>query len=95
MRARRRVVTVTSTGPKRQPTVRKIKSAIVPAPPKPRAADGGTPPAGPGAPSTSPARYDDPGPGPDPGVDLSVDLGRGLRLANPILVASGTFGYGV
>ena len=32
------------------------------------------------------------------GVDLSVDLapGRGgLRLANPILVASGTFGYGV
>jgi dihydroorotate dehydrogenase (NAD+) catalytic subunit len=30
---------------------------------------------------------------PDP--DLSVDLGRGLVLANPILVASGTFGYGV
>ena len=28
-------------------------------------------------------------------VDLSVDLGRGLRLDNPILVASGTFGYGV
>jgi dihydroorotate dehydrogenase (NAD+) catalytic subunit len=28
-------------------------------------------------------------------VDLSVDLGRGLVLANPILVASGTFGYGV
>ncbi len=28
-------------------------------------------------------------------VDLSVDLGRGLRLANPVLVASGTFGYGV
>jgi dihydroorotate dehydrogenase (NAD+) catalytic subunit len=27
--------------------------------------------------------------------DLSVDLGRGLVLANPILVASGTFGYGV
>ena len=25
-------------------------------------------------------------------VDLAVDLGR-LRLANPILVASGTFGY--
>jgi dihydroorotate dehydrogenase (NAD+) catalytic subunit len=31
----------------------------------------------------------------DKAVDLSVDLGRGLRLANPILVASGTFGYGV
>jgi dihydroorotate dehydrogenase (NAD+) catalytic subunit len=28
-------------------------------------------------------------------VDMSVDLGRGLVLANPILVASGTFGYGV
>jgi dihydroorotate dehydrogenase (NAD+) catalytic subunit len=28
-------------------------------------------------------------------VDLSVDLGRGLVLANPIIVASGTFGYGV
>ena len=30
-----------------------------------------------------------------PDVDLSVDLGRGLRLANPVLVASGTFGYGI
>ena len=29
------------------------------------------------------------------GVDLSVDLGRGLVLANPVLVASGTFGYGI
>lgn len=28
-------------------------------------------------------------------VDLSVDLGRGLILPNPIMVASGTFGYGV
>ena len=28
-------------------------------------------------------------------VDLAVDLGRGLVLPNPILVASGTFGYGV
>ena len=28
-------------------------------------------------------------------VDLSVDLGRGLVLANPVLVASGTFGYGI
>ena len=28
-------------------------------------------------------------------IDLSVDLGRGLVLANPIMVASGTFGYGV
>lgn len=27
-------------------------------------------------------------------VDLSVDLGRGLILRSPIMVASGTFGYG-
>jgi len=28
-------------------------------------------------------------------VDLTIDLGRGLILPNPILVASGTFGYGI
>src|SRR5438445_8665069 len=27
-------------------------------------------------------------------LELSVDLGRGLRLRSPVLVASGTFGYG-
>jgi len=27
-------------------------------------------------------------------LDLRVDLGRGLRLRSPVLVASGTFGYG-
>ena len=27
-------------------------------------------------------------------IDLSVDLGRGLTLRNPVMVASGTFGYG-
>ncbi|UCF87962.1 MAG: dihydroorotate dehydrogenase [bacterium] len=27
-------------------------------------------------------------------VDLSVDLGRGLLLPNPVMTASGTFGYG-
>jgi dihydroorotate dehydrogenase (NAD+) catalytic subunit len=27
-------------------------------------------------------------------VDLSVDLGRGLVLPNPVMTASGTFGYG-
>jgi dihydroorotate dehydrogenase (NAD+) catalytic subunit len=39
-----------------------------------------------------------PSPEPPPGparIDLSVDLGRGLWLENPILVASGTFGYGI
>ena len=33
--------------------------------------------------------------GVDLNVDLSVDLGRGLILRNPMMVASGTFGYGV
>src|SRR4029453_16448363 len=33
--------------------------------------------------------------GPAPAPDLSVDVGRGLVLESPILVASGTFGYGV
>ena len=33
--------------------------------------------------------------GPSGAIDLTVDLGRGLVLPNPILVASGTFGYGV
>jgi len=28
-------------------------------------------------------------------LDLAVDLGRGCRLANPVIAASGTFGYGV
>src|SRR5438309_7220099 len=32
--------------------------------------------------------------GSDMPVDLAVDLGRGLRLRSPVLVASGTFGYG-
>ena len=32
---------------------------------------------------------------PGTSVDLSVELAPGLRLANPILVASGTFGYGI
>ena len=27
-------------------------------------------------------------------LDLTVDLGRGLRLRSPVIVASGTFGYG-
>ncbi len=27
-------------------------------------------------------------------VDLSVNIGGGLTLANPVMTASGTFGYG-
>jgi len=32
---------------------------------------------------------------PEEGVDLEVDAARGLRLKNPVLTASGTFGQGV
>jgi dihydroorotate dehydrogenase (NAD+) catalytic subunit len=32
---------------------------------------------------------------PEHGVDLAVDAARGLRLKNPVLTASGTFGQGV
>jgi dihydroorotate dehydrogenase (NAD+) catalytic subunit len=93
---------------KRTPTVRKIKSAIVPvdrtkSPPagRPRIETGRAAVADLGAPTA-----------PRPSlaeretldrIDLSVDLAPargapehgGLRLANPILVASGTFGYGI
>ncbi len=110
MRARRRVVTaadVRASGkppkgadkPKRTPTVRVIKSAIVPidrSAARTRVESGPAAAAGLGAPSLARpsmaerAALDR--------VDLSVDLAPkhgGLRLANPILVASGTFGYGV
>jgi dihydroorotate dehydrogenase (NAD+) catalytic subunit len=70
---------------RRTPTVRTIRSAIIePRPsalPRFTAASSAS-----GAPAVRPAA---------PNVDLSVDLGRGLVLRNPILVASGTFGYGV
>ena len=32
---------------------------------------------------------------PETGVDLAVDVARGLRLKNPVMTASGTFGQGV
>ena len=99
MRARRRVVTSpdrATTRPQRTPTVRRTKSAIVSAgPPAPLA---------PRPTATRPTSRPD-GSHPDGrdrnrdrAVDLSVDLapGRGgFVLANPILVASGTFGYGI
>jgi len=122
MKAKRRVVTHgkapgsggTRPGgrPKRTPTVRTIRSAIVePKPARPAGPGGaagatGGAAAGPG--STSPivalgspaiAPVGAGGRGgtvaPDASVNLAVDLGRGLVLANPVLVASGTFGYGV
>jgi dihydroorotate dehydrogenase (NAD+) catalytic subunit len=103
MRAKRRVVTSGPGSGKRRPTVRRIKPAIAPVTRRPPPAtpvsgtaagmvrsgvdgvrsDGG----GRGAPEVLASTLAD--------VDLSVDLGRGLRLENPILVASGTFGYGI
>ena len=47
------------------------------------------------APAASRAAASAPNREPVVDVDLSVDLGRGLILKNPILVASGTFGYGI
>ncbi|TMC74365.1 MAG: hypothetical protein E6J13_02250, partial [Chloroflexi bacterium] len=32
---------------------------------------------------------------PEIGVDLEVEAARGLRLKNPVMTASGTFGQGV
>ena len=94
-----------SASTRRRPTVRRIKPAIAPArrrlaapldPPNPigktsvaagpsNGSNGSRPTAASAHPTMAP----------DAPVDLSVDLGRGLRLENPILVASGTFGYGV
>jgi len=94
------------TPAKRRPTVRRIKPAIVsgrrPVTARP-ATSGTTAPTAPG-PSRTPAtaRYESVPASESAatrvsgaGVDLSVDLGRGLVLENPVLVASGTFGYGV
>ncbi len=90
MKARRRVVTSTGNplSTRRTPTVRKFKSAIVPA---------RSGPAIQSRPASSPAGAASSVDGAlgGPAVDLSVDLGRGLILPNPILVASGTFGYGI
>jgi dihydroorotate dehydrogenase (NAD+) catalytic subunit len=102
VKAKRRVVTSASGErpglAKRRPTVRRIKPAIAPAvrrtsnAPPLRATNGSSsqsPAWATAAPASTAASI-----APDMEVDLSVDLGRGLVLANPILVASGTFGYG-
>jgi dihydroorotate dehydrogenase (NAD+) catalytic subunit len=98
VKAKRRVVTsgrggsgpATGAGStKRRPTVRRIKPAILPVARRPAAVATAHPAA-----ATFRSRAPEASP-PDAPVDLSVDLGRGLRLENPILVASGTFGYGV
>ncbi|NJD28445.1 MAG: dihydroorotate dehydrogenase [Chloroflexi bacterium] len=93
MKARRRVVTGSAASVKRRPTVRKIKPAIAPV--ARRASSSAS--AGSAATARSAASA---AARPEPSlpaapIDLAVDLGRGLVLGNPILVASGTFGYGI
>jgi dihydroorotate dehydrogenase (NAD+) catalytic subunit len=85
VKARKRVVTTRrQVAARRTPTVRRIKSAIVPAVKRPVPASSRSGDSHAGGAST-----------PDRSVDLTVDLGRGLVLANPIVAASGPFGYGV
>jgi dihydroorotate dehydrogenase (NAD+) catalytic subunit len=95
VKSKRRVVTNTvAPAPKRRPTVRRIKPAILPA--TRRAAPVPLPPMSPAAIAAVVARASaSPRLAADAPVDLSVDLGRGLVLDNPVLVASGTFGYGI
>jgi dihydroorotate dehydrogenase (NAD+) catalytic subunit len=94
VKPRRRVVPGVST--RRTPTVRRVKSAIRAVPPgaarpsiRPGAARTVPEPAGDGG-SAGPA-LDAIGGRP---VSLAVDLGGGLVLANPVIVAAGPFGYG-
>jgi dihydroorotate dehydrogenase (NAD+) catalytic subunit len=92
MKAKKRVVTAVPKPARRTPTVRRIKPAIEPAP-RPRSMAAPTvtvePAGASGAPQAEVVGEV------DFAVDLSVDLGRGLILENPVMVASGTFGYGI
>ncbi len=104
MKPKRRVVPGTRT--RRTPTVRRVKPAIVPVPRAPS----GSRPAAPVGSVPAAGRRDEPAVPPFAGhtavspsldalgarpVDLAVDIGRGLVLANPIVAAAGPFGYGV
>lgn len=91
MKAKRRVVTSSGrpAGASRTPRPRRTRppfTSVVPSPKSERRAA-----SAPNATAAVEAAED----ARDVEVDLSVDLGRGLVLPNPILVASGTFGYGV
>jgi dihydroorotate dehydrogenase (NAD+) catalytic subunit len=88
MKAKKRVVTAATKPARRTPTVRRIKPAIEPVA-RPRSMAAPTVSV-----ETAPA-VDAKPTEPVEAVDLSVDLGRGLVLENPVLVASGTFGYGI
>ena len=102
MKPKRRVVPGIST--RRTPTVRRVKPAIRAVPPGgPRASIGAT---AAGSARSAPEPAGDSGhaggglggPALDAiggrPVTLGVDLGRGLVLANPVIVAAGPFGYG-
>ena len=88
MKAKRRAVTATSgtSRAKRGPAAHRAP-AVAPGPARPRTPSLPTLQGGPG-----PSSRRDVVAAAD--VDLRVDLGRGLVLPNPVLVASGTFGYG-
>ena len=90
MKAKRRVVTASGrpAGAKRTPTARPVRSAIVPCGASTASRKCRAPSTSTAATARSPRLR-------PRTVDLSVDLGRGLVLPNPILVASGTFGYGI
>lgn len=104
MKPKRRVITSSGGRPgKRTPTVRRIRSAIVPAPP------GGTGTGRGGGGAKRPADLGSSGPAAGrPGadgaitvgepIDLAVDLAPergGLILANPLVGAAGAYGFGV
>jgi dihydroorotate dehydrogenase (NAD+) catalytic subunit len=107
LKAKRRVVTSRAAPTKRRPTVRRIKPAITPItrpvlrPSAPAIEHPAAAIEHPAAATMQRRRSADQAPRSAPSsvvdraVDLAVDLGRGLRLENPILVASGTFGYGI
>jgi dihydroorotate dehydrogenase (NAD+) catalytic subunit len=93
MKAKRKVTTsrdVRVVTSRRTPTVRTVKPLIGGGPRRtgPRAPTPGADATAGGNVSSAEAIAGTP-------VDLLVDLGRGLVLPNPILVASGTFGYGI
>jgi dihydroorotate dehydrogenase (NAD+) catalytic subunit len=103
VKAKRRAVAAKAP---RTPTIRRIKPAIAPINRRPGAPVGvPPPPPGAGAGGRSPSATESgiaeqaPGPALDRlggrPVSLAVELGRGLRLATPLVAASGPFGYGV
>ncbi len=87
MKAKRRVVTSAAgpSGARRQVSAPRSRPSVVA--PEPQARLEMRPSSTPRPPARPVVAAED--------VDLTVDLGRGLVLPNPIMVASGTFGYGV